>query len=493
MSDASLPQPQTTKIRPGSRLLPLLLMGLSFSSPRAAAQLPDTLALDQLLELAGRRALGSEAAELDRQRAELDYRVFRAGLLPQLTGFANLPNYNKTFQEVQQDDGTIRFQPVRNNNSAVGLQLEQQIPGTGGTLFLRSNLQRFDDFETDFSLYNGLPFRIGLMQPIFAFNPVKWNRALAPLRLAEAKKQLAADLAEVRTTATALYFDWLVALREGNIAQTNLDANQRLYGIAEARFELGNISKRDLLQLELEMVSAERARVRAEQSVREAAAAVAVFLGLDPRQSAFVPTEPAPPRVNRLTADQALRWARDNRPEWTGFARRVLEARQDVALASRTNGPELNLTASFGKVRSGGELADIYADPLPEEFVQLQLNLPILDWGQRRMRTQQAAATLEFTQTAVGREELNFENAVRQTVRDFQTLEEELALARRIRDLSEERFRITTESYVLGAIPLSELTLSQREKDQAIRTYIATLRAYWSAFAELQRLTLHHF
>jgi outer membrane protein TolC len=491
MFDTPLPQCQKTKKRPVSWLL-ILLLTLGLYPHRAAAQLPDTLELDQLLELASQRALGSEAAARDRQLAELDYRIFRAGLLPQLTGFANFPNYNKTFQEITQDDGTVRFQPVRNNNSSVGLQLEQQIPYTGGTLFVRSNLQRFDDFETDFTLYNGLPFRVGLIQPIFAFNPVKWDRKLEPLRLSEAQQQFSADLETVRTDATELYFNWLVAVQERNIAQTNLAANQRLFGIAEERFELGQISKRDLIQLELEMVSAERSRLRAEQSVREAAAGVATYLGFDPTATEFAPKEPAPPSVTDLTEARALTWARQNRPEWTGFARRVLEAERAVDRARKTNGPELNLTASFGKVRSGNELTEVYVNPLPEEFVQLQLSLPILDWGQRRMQTQQAAADLDFTRTAVDREALNFENDVRQTVRDFRTLEQELTMARRIRDLSEERFRITTESYVLGAIPLSELTLAQREKDQAARTYITTLQAYWFAYADLRRLTLHN-
>ena len=491
MLDALLPQRQTTKIRPLGSLL-ILLLALGLYPHCIAAQAPDTLALNQLLELAGQQALGSEAAERDRQLAELDYRVFRAGLLPQLSGFANFPNYNKTFQEVTQNDGTVRFQPVRNNNSSVGLQLEQQLPYTGGTLFIRSNLQRFDDFETDFTLYNGLPFRIGLSQPIFAFNPVKWDRELQPLQLSEARQQFSADLEAVRTEATELYFNWLVAVQERNIAQTNLAANQRLYGIAEQRFELGNISKSDLIQLELEMVSAERSRLRAEQSVREAAAAIATYLGLDPTQTNYVPKEPAPPTVTSLTEDKALTWARQNRPEWTGFARRVLEAEREVARARQTNGPELNLTASFGKVRSGNELTEIYSNPLPEEFVQLRLNLPILDWGQRRMQTQQATVDLDYTRTAIDREALNFENNVRQTVRDFRTLEQELTMARRIRELSEDRFSITTESYVLGAIPLSNLTLAQREKDQAVRNYITTLQAYWFAYADLRRLTLHN-
>lgn len=480
-------------MNPHQPTYPILTLAACLLATVLTAQAPDTLPLERFQRLAAEQALGRLAAERDLQTANLNYDIFRASLLPQLRGSANFPNYNRTFSEITQPDGTVRFQPVRNNNSALSLELTQAIPGTGGTLFVQSSLQRFDDLATDFFLYNGLPFRVGLIQPIFAFNAVKWDRRLEPVRLAEAEKQYRVDLEQVRADATVLYFDLLLAKQEQQIASTNLEANERLYNIAEERYELGKISRRDLVQLELEQISAERALLRAEQSVREASAAVATFLGLDPSANAFVPTEPEVKNEHKLTEAQALQWAKANRPEWTAFTRRRLEAERALARARKTDGPRLDLTASVGRVRSSSDLEEIYQDALPEEFVQLRLSMPILDWGQRRKQTQVALAEQRFTATAIERESLELETRVRQTVSNFQTLENELRMARRVRELSEERFRITTESYVLGATPLSELTLAQREKDQAARAYISTLRAYWTAYADLRQLTLHDF
>ncbi|MCB0636744.1 MAG: TolC family protein [Lewinella sp.] len=466
------------------------VLSLLVLSGGLAAQPADTLELERFLDLAVEQALGRQAAERDLRVAQLNYGVFRASLLPQISGSANFPNYSRTFGEITQPDGTVRFQPVRNNNSALGLNLSQAIPGTGGVLFVQSSLQRFDDLASDFYLYNGLPFRVGLLQPIFAFNPIKWDRRIEPLLVTEAEKQYVVDKELVRATATQLYFDLLLAEQEYGIASTNLTANERLYTIAQERYELGKISRRDLVQLELEKISAERARLRAEQSVSEASAAVATYLGLDPQSNAFVPAVPPTSGEHLITEGQALDWARTNRPEWTAFTRRRLEADRAVDQARKTDGPQLDLTASVGRVRSSSDLAEIYQDALPEEFVQLRLSLPIVDWGQRRKRMQIAQAELEYTSMAVEREALSLENAVRQTVRDFQTLQQELEMAQRVQELSEERFRITTESYVLGATPLAELTLAQREKDQAVRAYISTLRAYWTAYADLRQLTL---
>ena len=209
-------------------LFPIILFAFLLPSAVAHAQAVDSLSLDEFLSLAQAQSLRKQAAERDQQLANLDYQIFRADLKPQLTLNANIPNYLKTFSEITQPDGTIRFEAVQNNNSALGLDLRQRIAATGGQLFLQTNLQRFDDFESDFSIYNGLPFRVGIVQPVFAYNPFKWERQLAPLRVAEAEANYQLDLEIIREEVTRLFFDLLMAGQESRIADTNFVANERL-------------------------------------------------------------------------------------------------------------------------------------------------------------------------------------------------------------------------------------------------------------------------
>lgn len=456
----------------------------------AQAQDVDSLSLESFLRQAQSQSLRKQAAERDRELARLDYDIFRADLRPQLTLNANVPNYLKTFSEITQPDGTIRFEEVQNNNSALGLDLRQRIAATGGEIFLQSRLQRFDDFESDFTLYNGLPFRLGISQPIFAYNAFKWERQLAPLRVAEAEANYRLDLELIREEVTRLFFDLLLAGQESRIADTNFVANARLFTIAEERYELGKISRRDLLQLELEQISAQRAQINAAQAVQQASAAVAVYLGQAPEQRSYRAVAPETEGALDITVEQALAWSRTHRPEWLTFQRRLLEARQDSDRARREGGPELSLVGAVGRIRSSTNVADIYEEALPEAFLELQISVPILDGGRRRSQHQRAKVQQAFTQTAVQREQLLLENEVRNSVQAFQSLQDELQLATRLRALAAERFRITTESYILGAIPLAELTLAQREKDQSARTYASTLRTYWLAYATLRQLTL---
>ncbi|MFK8008161.1 MAG: hypothetical protein AB8H03_17520, partial [Saprospiraceae bacterium] len=136
------------------------------------------LSLENFLQLAKENSIAGEAAKVDLQSAQLDNSIFKASLKPQLSAFANFPNFANTFAEAQQPDGTILFPRINNNNSALGLNLSQAIPWTGGSVFVQSNLQRFDDFTNDKVFYNGTPFRIGFSQPLFGFNALKWDKKI---------------------------------------------------------------------------------------------------------------------------------------------------------------------------------------------------------------------------------------------------------------------------------------------------------------------------
>ncbi|WP_020605707.1 ATP-binding protein [Spirosoma spitsbergense] len=69
-----------------------------------------------------------------------------------------------------QPDGNIRFEPASCNNSTLNLLLSQTIAPTGGTVFVQKQLQRFDNFIQDSTLYKGIPFGIGQIQPLLYTN-----------------------------------------------------------------------------------------------------------------------------------------------------------------------------------------------------------------------------------------------------------------------------------------------------------------------------------
>ena len=467
---------------------------LAFPPTGQAQALPDTLSLEQLMEYARQKALGGAEARADLEQARLSFRIYRAQLKPQFNAFANLPNYSKTFSEITQPDGTILFQPITNNNSAVGLSLRQEIPLTGGAIFLRSDLQRFDNFELNDHLYNGVPLRLGIIQPLFAFNQFKWDKKLEPIRWKEAQKKFAAQLEDINISTAELFFALLEAQQNLAIATSNTISNQSLYEIAKERYELGKISRRDLMQLELELISARKDQLRARQNGQQASIAIYDYLGMSSngRPPLYLHVPKAEQAIT-VSSEVALRAAKNNRFELEQYRRELLEAQRDIAQTKGDGGLQANITASFGFVRSAKNPETIYRDPQQEQFAQLQVNIPIIDWGRQKARVEIQRVKQEFTQESIKRNALQFETAIRQQVQLFQNLQEELKLMEEVLRVAQEQFDIAKQSYILGAISITELSLSQGEKDRAMRDYIFTLSQYWLAYYELRSSTLYDF
>ncbi|MEN0049696.1 MAG: TolC family protein, partial [Bacteroidota bacterium] len=122
-----------------------------------------------------------------------------------------------------------------------------------------------------------------------------------------------------------------------------------------------------------------------------------------------------------------------------------------------------------------------------------QFNVPILDWGQRKEQMKIARIQKEFTRQKVQQDQLQLRATVRQVLDQFESLQEEVQLAANIQNLASKRYQISTESYVLGAISLTDLTLSQRQKYQAKRQYVNVLSQYWQVYQLLRMNTLYDF
>ena len=457
------------------------------------------LSLDELIALARTNALSAEAAKADFEMANLNFNIFKSTLKPQLLGMANLPNFSNTFAEVVQNDGTIAFQSVANNNSRVGLQLTQNVGKTGGQVFATSNLQRFDDFNADKQFYNGSPIRVGFWQPLFGFNQIKWNKKIEPIRLAEAEKQYANNLANISVDAAQLFFNLMTANEDLKIARSNKESNETLYKIAGEKFKLGKISESALLALQLELVSAKAEEQQATQAVRLASSQVFTFLGkkydgtlIETELPIVEPTSTTNRTLSEAegnSADHYIQTAQTNRPEPITYTRLLTEAERDVAEAKGNGGFQADLTASFGLSRGADNIGDIYVDPQPQQFVELQLSVPILDWGRQKSTVGLAKTRRDFLRKSIAQQRLQFDAEIEQTVSTFNSLQSELELATEMKELAQKRFDITKNSFALGAISTTDLTLAQREKDRAVRAYVTTLSRYWQSYYLLKSLT----
>ncbi|MGK0364539.1 MAG: outer membrane protein [Saprospiraceae bacterium] len=470
-----------------------VLFFLILTTQTIAAQESTPLTLSQALNTAQTKSLKKAEATQDLEITRLNAKIFAADLKPQLTGFANFPNYARTFQEVVQPNGTIAFQPIRNNNSSVSLLATQRLAATGGLFFLQTNIQRFDDFENDQSQYNGLPFRLGFQQEIFGFNPWKWNKKQLPIEQTLASKKFAYDQEQIHVEVTRLYFSLLIATQDADISKTNLENNQELLKIAEKRFELGKISENNYLQLQLEAVNSEKNKAAAEQEVKFASYALQNYLGETSNKTVILPVLPVILADFTVNEKSAVDYAINNRFETEDYILQIMDAERNLEQVKKETGLNVSLNASIGYSRSATDIPTIYKNPQNEQFLQMSLSVPIVDWGKRQAQVEQQEIAARYTSRSVEQQKTNFETVVKNSVTRLQTVQNQLSLAEKSQEIAKKRFDIAKQSFVLGAISTTELGIAQQEKDFALRDYILTLSSYWVGYYELRRNTLFDF
>jgi len=469
-------------------LLILLVSGVVFAQANT-----DSLSLEAAIELAKDQSIQQKQAALNVQSAKYDEELFKAGLKPQLSAAANVPNYFKTSQGVTQPNGSIAFQDISQNSGSLGLELTKQFAQTNTQLFAQTNVLRFDDFSADFTGYNGVPARIGLNQPINQFNAAKWDQKILPLQSELAKQQANNDLENASVEVTQQFFNLLRAQVNRQIAVTNIASNKAIFDIAQERYKLGKISKSDLLQLELGLVTAQQDEIAASRGVLENSTGLKALLNLSGSAAELSVTAPLdiPEIFINPQAAAELAWA--NNPNQKDFERQMLLADRALDKAKKDFGLQANLQASLGLTRSAEQLSEIYSDPQNETLVNLSVRLPIFDGGQRKKARQQANLQKSFVQENTEFTELSFKQNVEQLALQINQLKEEVKLSERSFKLAEQRYEISNQRYVLGNISITDLTIAFAERDQSWRSYINVLNNYWIRYQTLKQLTLFDF
>jgi hypothetical protein len=471
----------------------LILLSLA-GCLHATAQQNDTvnLTLEQVVHMAKEKSIASKQATTVKETKYWEWRTYQSNYKPQLSLSGNLPGYSKTFREVLQPNGTIAFQPVRYNNAALSLALSQSIAKTGGTVFGTTQMQRFDDFDRHTKLYNGVPYAIGYSQPLWRYNPLKWDQKVAPLKYNESKQQYIESLERIAIRACDFFFDLLLAQVNYEIAETNAANTGAILRIANEKFAMGKVSRNEILQLNLEELKAQKAVGIARRDMEISALNLRAYIGLPSTDKIALSLPRAAVRMSLDTA-KVVAEAYENRSDAIGFIRRVMEARREVARARGDNGLNATLTARVGFSKSARSMAKVYDSPLNQQAFQLELDIPILDWGRSKSRTKTAEALQQFTEYAVEQDKQNFTQEIYTQVTLFELMKEQLLLTAKADSIASEKYGIAKERYVLGNLSITDLSIAFQEKDEAKQDYIYALRDFWGAYYQLRYLSLYDF
>ena len=451
------------------------------------------LTLFEAIELARASSPASEVARLTYEESLWDYQGYRASLRPELIFDANTPGIERSITNIVQDDGTERYVAQSRAFSNASLSLSQQLPFTGGQVFVSSGLSRVDLFgDIDTYQWSSTPLVIGMFQPLFAYNPLKWMRRREPLAFDVAQRVYSEDREQIAFETVQRFFSLYEAEIRLENALFNLAVNDTIYTLAEGRFEIGAIAENELLQTELEVLNAQAALTNAEIALQEARQSIRTYLGLpiDAEIEILPPHE-----IIRVELDPQLAAARAmrNRPEVLRHELERLQAEEDVFRARALNRFTANLSARFGLNQTSPTFDGLYTDPLSQQRVTLNLSVPVFQSGRGRAEIEGARAGLERTERLAALEREELERQVYFEALNFGQVQTQVETSARADTIASRRFDVAKNRYLIGRIDITDLFNAQQEKDRARLAYIEALRRYWSSFYTIRRLTLYDF
>ena len=450
------------------------------------------LTLAQTIQMAQRQSPAAIAAQHTLRSAYWTYRYYEASYKPSVT-LSTSPSFNRGIERVVQPDGTNNFVHVSQVNSDATLQISQNIPLTGGSVFVNSSLLRDDQIEGDGrTSYRTQPVSIGYQQNLLGYNELKWNRRIEPLRWQEAQKQYSETMELVASQASSYFFALATAQTNVDIARSNLASADTLCFMANGRYNIGTITENEMLQLQLNKLREETNLLDADVSLQAAAEALRNFLNLSTTTQLSVVTDDNVPQIE-VSLAEALQLAMQNSPDPDYYKRSQLESRQNLAYTKANTGLKADLYLQFGLSQTGQELHEAYRNPTDMQYASVSVSIPILDWGRGKGRRRVAQSNVDLADIQAEQGMKSFEQNVTKMVQQFNLQSRRVAVASQADKTAERRYEVARRLYVMGKSTILDLNSAISEKDSARRSYIQSLSTYWSLYYGLRSMTGYDF
>ena len=459
------------------------------------AQTVKRYTLDQVIHLAQKQSPDALIAIHRFRKSYWRYRNFKATYLPNLNLAATLPSLNRSINAISAPDGTVSYTSQSVSNYSIGLSVNQKIGLTGGEVFVNTGLQRMDNFFTDTTTrqYLSNVINIGISQPIFTYNPYKWQKKIEPIKYEEAKRQYMESEEDIAIKAINHFFSLLTAQIEVEIAKKNYHNYDTLYKIAKGRYNLGKIAENDLLQLQLNFLKADASVEQSELNYNDKLFRFKSYLRIkDSSQIELIP--PLLTSFFDIPVAKAVEEAKQNTSTALTFTQRLLEAASQLNMAKMNGRFDMNLYASFGLSQTSHTLQEAYKNPLNQERVSMGITLPLLDWGKAKGGIKIAQSNQELVKTSVQQDKIDFEQNIYLKVMQFAMQKKQLAIAAKSDTVARLRYEITHKRYMIGKVnDVLELNNAQIDNDNAKLNYFNTLKDYWINYYQLRKLTLYDF
>ena len=112
-----------------------ITLGILSTELLAAQNQTMEMSLEQVVKIARLESPDAQTARHSFRSAYWNYKYYRANYLPSLS-LSSDPNLNRAINKITMGDGSVKFVEQNLLNTDLTLNLSQNIPWTGGSIFL---------------------------------------------------------------------------------------------------------------------------------------------------------------------------------------------------------------------------------------------------------------------------------------------------------------------------------------------------------------------
>jgi len=420
------------------------------------------------------------------------FKNYEAQKLPSITLNSTPAEYDRSITR-QFVDSSYKYIPSENFALGGNIQINQNLPFSGGSLYMRSNLNRFKNIAPASDVnYTATWFSIGYEQPVFGFNEFKWQRKMEPLNYEIARKKFVQSREEINLSVLPVFFDLAKADLELKIARNNANTADTLYKIGRERFILASIDKGDLLTLKLDWVNSKNNLIQSENNYSRAYDALVNYLRLNKNKIPYITLPEKLPHI-QIDPGEVLDMAIANNPFYLDLDYQVFQADKNIEQAKINSRFNASLNASVGLNQNGPELYNAYSNPDEQQHLSVTVSVPLVDWGAGKSRYEIAKNEREALRIANEQEIQDFEQDILRLVSEFNLQSRIVESLKEASLIAEESYEIYKRRFILGGVDVNTLGLQQNKKDNALNRYLSELQKYWYYYFTIRKLTLFDF
>lgn len=472
------------------KLLGSLCFIMLFASTSVCAQ--KTLKLDDALNIAIKNSPQIIQSELNMTVNKENLKAMEA-TTKSLFKFELTPFYyeqSSSFNDLVSTWNTSETKKIFGN-----LIISQPIVPTDGRISLTNRLE-YQDFYSTYSNnvnkgYNNNLF-LQYTQPLFTYNKIKMQIKELKLSLENATLSYSIQRLSLEKQVSDLFYRVYQIQMALSIAHEDLKNRQVSFDIIKSKVEGGLSAKEELFQAELNL-STSKSNVQNQQvNLDNAKDQFRQYIGMPLNEEFDIVADTAFTKVT-VNLDKAIVNGLETRMELKQRKINIENSLNELTRAKSTNEFAGNLDLSVGLFGENAKFPNVYDRPTSNPRVEVKLNIPLYDWGERKSRIKAAEAGIKIQEINMASERTNIEIDIRKSYRNLLNLDMQIEIDKQNERNAQLTYEINLERYKNGDLTGMDLNLFQNQLSEKKMNLTNSLISYKLELLNLKIQSLWDF